>query len=112
MTASILLQLLRLSEMCRRICFLLTMYLPCKFVASTFDKCSAERAAMLTDGLEIEPRKQNQFAAGHAALHHKTGAYGLHSRRRGAALQPANAQGKERIYCNATGSAAIRELHF
>ena len=56
---------------------------------------------MLTDGLES--RKQNQFAASHAALHQKTGAFGLHMRRRGAALQPANAQGKERIYCNASG---------
>ena len=56
---------------------------------------------MLTDGLES--RKQNQFAASHAALHQKTGAFGLHMRRRGAALQPANAQSKERIYCNATG---------
>ena len=78
MTASILLQLLRLAEMCRRICFLLTMNPPCKIVASTFGKCSTERATMLTDGLES--RKQNQFAANHAALHQKTGAFGLHLR--------------------------------
>ena len=90
MTASIMLQLLRLAEMCRRICFLLTLNPPCKIVASTLGKCSGERATMLTDGLES--RKQNQFAASHAALHQKTGAFGLHLRRRGAALQPANAQ--------------------
>ena len=91
MTASILLQLLRLAEMCRRICFHMTMYLPCKIVASTFGKCTAARATMLMDGLES--RKRKSICGKPRGSASENGRIWLaFARRRGAALQPANAQ--------------------